>query len=63
MPDLPCWCRLLLQGSHPQHYLHRIITTVKEKFKYKVKEKLVGNTCVQNFRSKKVLNSKKTAKY
>jgi hypothetical protein len=31
MPNLPYWCRLLLQGPRPQHYLHKTNTTVAVK--------------------------------
>jgi hypothetical protein len=52
MLDLPCWCRLLLPSPIGvvfsfQYYLYITITTGTEKFKCKVKEKLVRNTCIQ----------------
>jgi hypothetical protein len=54
MPNLHCWCRLLLQGPRPQYYLRITITTVTKKFKCKVKEKLVRDTCIQIQKSPKL---------
>jgi hypothetical protein len=28
MPNLPCWCRLPLQGPYSQYYLYRTNTTM-----------------------------------
>jgi hypothetical protein len=46
----------------PQYYLYRTITTVTEKFKCKVEEKLVRNTCVQIQESPKLKENNQVLK-
>jgi hypothetical protein len=47
MLDLLYWCSLLFQRPLHQYFLHTTITTVIEKFKFKVREQLLWKTCLQ----------------